>query len=149
MSTHFLRALPAVAVSLVAFTFSSCASTGGIAGPLAGVLGNITGFSTNIADWQSKLGGMVDGSALGQLQEYATQATGLGDSLKGMTSGLSQAMSDPLGAIGSKLSDMGGINVDQIKSLAPAAQMDAVKGFTDNASDVGSLAQDFLKQFGG
>jgi hypothetical protein len=149
MSINFLRVLPAVALSFVAFSFSGCAATGGIGGPLASALGDITGFSTNISNWQSKLGGMVDGTALGQLQEYASKATNLGDTVKSMTAGASKAMRDPLGAIGSKLTDMGGINVDQLKSLAPAAQMDAVEGFTANAKGVGTLAQDFLKQFGG
>ena len=147
MSINFLRVLPAVVLSF--FAFSSCASTGGIGGPLASALGDITGFSTNIADWQSKLGGMVDGTALGQLKEYATKASSLGETVKGMTAGASKAMRDPLGAIGSKLSEMGGVNVDQLKSLAPAAQMEAVEGFTGNAKGVGTLAQDFLKQFGG
>ena len=149
MSTILFRALPAVVLSLFAFTFSSCSSVGGLGGPLASALGEITGFSSNIANWQSQLGGLVDNTALGQLKEYASQASNLGDTVSGLTSGATEAMRDPLGAIGSKLSEMGGINVDQLKSLAPAAQADAVEGFTDNAKGVGTLAQDFLKQFGG
>ena len=45
---------------LAAFSFTGCAATGPISGPLASALGDITGFSTDIGDWQSKLGGMVD-----------------------------------------------------------------------------------------
>ncbi|QDV04673.1 hypothetical protein Poly30_01660 [Planctomycetes bacterium Poly30] len=149
MSNSILRALPALLLSLLAgFSFTGCASTGALSGPLANALGEITGFSTNIADWQSKLGGMVDGTALGQLKEYADKATNLGDTVKGMAATATKAMQNPLEAIGSKLSDMGGINVDQLKSLAPSAQMDAIKGFTGSAENVGAMAQDFLKQFG-
>ena len=149
MSTNLLRALPAIVLSFFAFSFSSCAATGGIGGPLASALGEITGFSTNIANWQSKLGGMVDSAGLGQLKEFASQAGNLGDTVKGLTSGVSNAMRDPLGAIGSKLTEMGGIDVDRIKSLAPSQQADAISGFTDSARGVGTQAQDFLKQFGG
>ena len=85
MSINLLRALPAIALSFVAFSFSGCAATGGIGGPLANALGEITGFSTNIANWQSKLGGMVDSAGLGQLKEFASQAGNLGDTVKGRT----------------------------------------------------------------
>ena len=135
MSTTIFKALPALFLSLfAAFSFTGCASTSALSGPLANALGDITGFSTNIA--------------LGQLKEYASQASNLGDTVKGMAAGATKAMQNPLEAIGSKLTEMGGINVDQIKSLAPSAQMDAIKGFSGSAENVGSMAQDFLKKFG-
>ncbi|MEM8710254.1 MAG: hypothetical protein AAGG01_04835, partial [Planctomycetota bacterium] len=147
MPTQLFRALPALFLSLFAFSFAGCGSTNVLSGPLANAIGDITGFSTNIADWQSKLGGMVDGTALGQLKEYADRAGDLGSTVKGLTEGATEAMRDPLGAISSKLSEMGNIDVEGLKSLAPAAQMDAVEGFTESAGSVGGLAKDFLKQF--
>ncbi len=152
MLNSLLRALPALFLSLFAVSFTSCSSTNDmtspLAGPVASALGEITGFSTNIADWQSKLGGVIDEAGLGQLKDYAAQASNLGETVKGLTATASDAMKDPLGMIGSKLTEMGGINVDDIKALAPEAQMKAVGGFADSAKGVGSMAQDFLKQFG-
>lgn len=152
MLNSALRALPALLLSLFALSFTSCSSTGGLtnalSGPVASALGDLTGFSTNIADWKSKLGGVLDDSALAQVKDYASQAVGFGDTLKGLAGTASDAMKDPLSAIGSKLADMGGINVDELKSLTPAAQMKSVNGFADSAKGVGSMAQDFLKQFG-
>lgn len=145
MNFHWL---PKILLALLLLPLSGCASLGaGLPPGLGDALGQITGLSTNIADWQSNLGSMLDGTGLGQLKEYADQAGNLGRTLTDMQSGLSDAMADPIGAIGSKLGDMSGIDIEGLKGLAPQAQMDRVSQFTDNAKGVGSMATDFLQQF--
>lgn len=144
-----MRALPAVLLTLISFSFSGCASVANVLpAPLSDVLGQVTGLTGGIANWQSGLGDMLGDTQFGQLKEYADKAGNLGNSIKGMTGDLSQAMADPLGVIGGKLGDMSGIDVDQLKSLAPAAQKDAIKGFADSAGGVSDLAGSFLKDFG-
>ncbi len=148
MSSNLLRSLPALLLSLFAFSFSSCGSTGSmLSGPLADALGQVTGLSTNITDWKSSLGGMLEGTKLDQLKDYADQATNLGSSLKSMTSGLSDAMANPLEAISSKLSEMGGINIDSLKSMVPSDQMKVVDRFVDSAGEVSDSTSSFMKQF--
>lgn len=148
MTFSLLRALPALLLSLFAFSFSSCSAlTQALPGPVGDLLGQVTQLTGGISNWQSGLGEMLDGTQLGQLKEYADKAGELGSSISGMTEGLSEAMADPLGVIGSKLSEMSGINIDQIKDLAPGAQMDKVREFAEQATSVGSETQKVMKQF--
>ena len=149
MMFHLLRALPALVLSLLTLSFSGCAAVGQmLPGPVGDLLGQVSQFTGGISNWQSGLGEMLDGTQLGQLKEYADRAGELGGSISGMTEGLTEAMADPLGAIGSKLTSMSGIDIDQIKDLAPAAQMDRVREFADAATSVGSETKSVMKQFG-
>ena len=150
MTSSFLRAVPALILFILSFGFAGCSSLGGaLPGGLADVLGSVTGFTSGVSNWQSTLGSALNGTQLSQLADYANQAGNLGTQISGFTDGLGQAMSDPLGAIGSQLQDMSGIDVNRIQNLAPSAQQQAVGNFTDSASNVGSLTQDFLQRFGG
>ncbi len=148
MTFNLLRAVPALLLALFTFSFSGCAAVGQVLpGPVGELLGQVTQFTGGISNWQSGLGEMLDGTQLGQLKEYADKAGELGSSISGMTDGLADAMADPLGAIGSKLTEMSGINIDQLKDLAPGAQMEKVREFTDQAGAVGSETEKVMKQF--
>ena len=142
--------LPKLLLLLLTLPFCGCASLGGGALPagLTDALGSITGLGGNIAQWQSGLGEMLDGTALGQLKGYADQAGNLGSTISGLKDGLSDAMANPLAAIGDKLAGMSGIDIDGLKQLAPEAQMDSVREFAGSAVGVGDLATEFLGKFG-
>lgn len=113
------------------------------------VLGSVTQFTGQIGNWKQGLGSMLDSAGLDKLQGFAKQAGQLGQQVNGFKNQVSAAMADPLGAIGSKLSDMGSLNLEQLKGLVPAQQMKAVEGFTGSAKEIGDLTNSFLKQFGG
>lgn len=151
MTNPLLRALAALVLSLTgALGFSGCqAVTAALPGPLADTLQQVTAFTDGIVDWQAGLEGMIGGTQLAQLGEYADQAKGLGSQIAGMAEGLEQAMADPIAAIGGKLSEMGGLDLGVLKDLAPQSQMDAVAAFADQARGVGAMAQEFLTEFGG
>ncbi|MEL6908407.1 MAG: hypothetical protein AAFP22_23560, partial [Planctomycetota bacterium] len=101
-----------------------------------------------VADWRGSLGDVIGDTQLGQLADYADQAGNLGAQISGMTEGLESAMADPLGAIGSKLEELSGVDVEGLKGLGPDLKKQAVDGFAESAGSVGTLAQDFLGQFG-
>jgi hypothetical protein len=146
-----IRTFSKFASAALLVTLTSCSSLGDSMLPagLGDVLGNITGFSTEIGEWTSGLGSMLDTSALGKLQGYVDQAGELGDTVSGFQGMVSDAMADPLGTIGGKLTEMGSLQVDKLANLIPAEQMSAVQGFAQSAEDVGALTNDFLAQFGG
>lgn len=151
MISRNLRALQMGLLSLFAFAFVSCGSTAsslGIPPAVSQALTQITGFSGNIADWKSGLGGMLDQTGMGQLKGYVEKAGQLGETVTGLTDGLGEAMADPMKAIGNKLSEMGGLDLDSLKSMVPADQMKAVDGFADSASSLGDMTEGFMKQFG-
>lgn len=136
-------------LSLVALSFAGCASLqSAMPAGLGDMLGQVTGMSDSISGWKSTLGGALDATGLGQLQQYADKAGSIGKSIEGMKSGLSDAMANPMGAIGSKLKDMSGLDVDSLRNLAPDAQMKAVGAFSDSAGGVSDLAKGFLDKFG-
>ena len=144
-----LHALRATFASLLLFTLTGCAGLGGgLPAALVDTLGQVTGLSSNIAGWQDSLGGMLDSNGLTQLKEFAGQAGQLGGTIENLTGGLSEAMQDPLKAIGGKLTEMSGLDVDSLKNLAPTQQMEAVNRFTGTATEVGDLASGFLSKFG-
>ncbi len=150
MISRNLRALQMGLLSLFAFAFVSCGSTGaslGIPPAVSQAMSQLTGFSGNVADWKSGLGGMLDQTGMGQLKGYVEKAGQLGDTVTGLTDGLGEAMANPMKAIGSKLSEMGGFDMDKLKSMVPADQMKAVDGFTESASSIGEMTDGFMKQF--
>lgn len=146
-----LRALKMGMLSLFACAFASCGTTAGSLGipPIVGqVLSQVTGFSGNIADWHSGLSGALDQSGLGQLKGFVDSASQLGNQVTGLTDNLGAAMADPLKAIGGKLGEMGGFDVNSLKSMLPSDQLKAVDGFAESAGSVSDLTGNFLKQFG-
>jgi len=148
MTSSLLRAVSALLLSLLTFSFSGCAAVGqALPGPVGELLGQVTQFTGGIVDWQAGLGEMLEGSQLAELKEYADRAGELGSSISGMTESVTEAMADPLGAIGSKLTEMSGIDVDAIMELAPGAQMDKVREFADAAKSVGTDTESVMKQF--
>ena len=144
-----LRGLRGLFVSLFALSFVSCAATQNMmpAG-LSDALGQVTGLGDSIGNWKSSLSGALDSAGLGKLKDFAGKAGDIGKSIAGMKDGLSEAMSDPLGAIGDKLKDLSGLDVDELRNLAPGDQMKAVDGFTESASGVSKMAKEFLDKFG-
>lgn len=148
MTFNLLRTLPALLLSLFALSFSSCSAVSqALPGPVSDLLGQVTQLTGGISSWQSGLGEMLDGADFGQLKEYADKAGELGSSISSMTGSLTEAMSGPLSAIGSTLSEMSGIDIDQLKDLAPGAQSDKVREFADQATSVGSETEKVMKQF--
>lgn len=151
MISRNLRALQMGLLSLFAMAFVSCGTTAaslGIPPVVSQVLTQVTGFSGNIADWKSGLGGVLDQAGMGQLKGYVDQAGQLGETVTGLTDGLGEVMADPMKAIGNKLTEMGGLDVNSLKSMVPADQLKAVDGFADSASSLSDMTNGFLKQFG-
>lgn len=142
-----LRALPALLLAVFAFSSAGCNSMAGIPAPLTDALTQVTGLSGNIADWGNQLGETLGGEQFDQLKSFADRAGNLGGSINDLKSQVGEAMANPLGAIGDKLEDMAGIDVDRIRDLVPAEQMEAVKGFTGSAGEVKGLAEDFMTKF--
>lgn len=144
------RRLAAGLLSIVACTLVSCSLLqGALPKTLIDTLGQVTGLSTEVTDWSNSLSQVIDNTALGKLEGYAERAKGLGNQITDMRSNLSETFANPVGAIGDKLQSMAGIDIDKLRNLAPNARKEAVDGFTQSASDMGGLAQDLLKQFGG
>ncbi|MCA8960895.1 MAG: hypothetical protein KDC38_10305 [Planctomycetes bacterium] len=116
---------------------------------LTEMLGKVSELGGSVGEWKASLNGMLDSAGLGQLRQYVDQAGEYADKLMGMKESVSGMMADPLGAIGSKLQEMAGLDVDALKGMGAGDQMDAVNGFADSASSVSTMADDFLAKFGG
>lgn len=144
---HFRNVTAAVAL----VSLSSCASMAGNLLPagLGEVLGGVTGLTGKIADWQGSLGAALDGSALDTLKGFVDSAGDLGGKVTGFTDMVSDAARDPLSAIGSKLTDLGGFDVSALQNIPGADQLGRVQEFASSAGDLGSITTDFLSQFGG
>ena len=144
-----LRAAAALLLSTLVLGFSGCSAVGQmLPGGLGDALAGVTSFADGVADWRGSLGDVSGDTQLGQLADYADQAGNLGAQLSGMTEGLESAMADTLGAIGSKLEELSGVDVEGLKGLGPDLKKQAVDGFAESAGSGGTLAQDFLGQFG-
>ena len=140
-----------LAGAAVLVSLSSCASVAGSLLPagLGQVLGNVTGLTSQIGNWQSTLGSALDGTQLGALRGFVESAGQMGDRVTGFTDVVSEAARNPLEAIGSRLGDLGNFDVSALQNLPGADQLSRVKEFTGSATDLGAVTTDFLSQFGG
>ena len=146
-----IRTLAKAAAAAALLTLTSCSSlaTGAMPAGLGELLGNVTGLSTSIGEWKSSLGAALDNTAFGKLEGFVDQAGELGGKITGFQDMVSDAMADPLGAIGNKLGEMGALDVQALQNLVPEQQLAQVQGFAESAENLGTLTNDFLSTFGG